>query len=167
MSDFKSILPSELKDNPFDLIGKEWMLVTAGNMDSYNTMTASWGGVGFLWNKSVCHVYIRHSRYTKEFLEREGSLTLSFFGDGYRDALTFCGKNSGRNVDKAKECGLTPIQVGDSVAFAEARLIIRAQVSYKQDMDEACFIDKSLLANYKDGDFHRIYTCEIKEVLVK
>lgn len=167
MNNFKSILPGELKDNPFDLIGKDWMLVTAGNADSFNTMTASWGGVGFLWNKPVCHVYIRHSRYTKEFVEREGVLTLSFFGDGFRDALTFCGRNSGREVDKAKECGLTAVEVGNSVAFSEARLIIRAEVLYKQDMDETCFIDKSLLANYKDGDFHRIYTCEIKEILVK
>lgn len=165
--DFKKITPAELTDNPFTLIGKDWMLVTAGNPDSYNTMTASWGGVGFLWNKNVCHVYVRHSRYTKEFIEREGSLTLSFFDEKYREALTFCGKNSGRNVNKAKECNLTPIKVSDSVAFSEARLIISAKVLYKQDMDETCFIDKSLLGNYKDGDFHRIYTCEIEEVLVK
>ena len=41
------------KENAFDLIGKEWMLVTAGTEDKFNTMTASWGGVGILWNKPV------------------------------------------------------------------------------------------------------------------
>ena len=165
--DFKKILPAELTDNPFSLIGKDWMLVSAGNADSYNTMTASWGGVGFLWNKNVCFVFVRHSRYTKEFIEREGKLTLSFFDESFRDALTFCGRNSGRDVDKAKECNLTPVEVGGSVAFNEARLVISAKVLYKQDMTEDAFIAKDLLANYKDGDFHRIYTCEIEEVLVK
>jgi len=167
MNGFKTILPSELKDNPFTLIGKNWMLVTAGTEDSFNTMTASWGGVGFLWNKNVCHVYVRHSRYTKEFIEREEKLTLSFFDDSYRDALAFCGKVSGRDHDKARECNLTPIKVGDSVAFDEARLILSAKVLYKQDMTETCFTDKDLLNFYKDGDMHRIYTCEIEEVLVK
>ena len=32
--------------NPFDKIGKQWMLITSGDEDKANTMTASWGGVG-------------------------------------------------------------------------------------------------------------------------
>ena len=32
--------------NPFTKIGKEWMLITAGDEKKANTMTASWGGVG-------------------------------------------------------------------------------------------------------------------------
>ncbi len=167
MNNFKHITSTEFRDNPFKLIGKDWMLVTAGNLESYNTMTASWGGVGFLWNKSVCHVYVRHSRYTKDFIERDGYLTLSFFDEKYREALAFCGKVSGRDYDKAKECNLTPIAVGDSVAFSDARLIISAKVLYKQDMTEDCFIDKELLSFYKDGDMHRIYTCEIEDILIK
>ncbi len=163
----KTIAPSELNENIFKLIGSDWMLVTSGNMEKYNTMTASWGGVGVLWNKNVCNVYIRPSRYTYEFIENSGRLTLSFFGEDYRDALKFCGSHSGRDCDKAKECNLTPIKVSDSIAFSEAKLIIKCKVLYKQDMTEANFIDKALLSNYKDGDFHRIYTCEIEEILVK
>ena len=30
--------------NPFTKIGKEWMLITAGDEKKANTMTASWGG---------------------------------------------------------------------------------------------------------------------------
>ena len=36
---------TDLPDNVIDLIGKQWMLVTAGNKSSYNTMTAAWGAV--------------------------------------------------------------------------------------------------------------------------
>lgn len=163
----KTITPNELNENVFKLIGSDWMLVTSGDAENYNTMTASWGGVGVLWNKNVCNVYVRPSRYTYEFIEKCESLTLSFFDENYRDALKFCGSHSGRDCDKVKECNLTPLAVGDCVAFSEAKLIIKCKVVYKQDMAEENFIDKALLANYKDGDFHRIYTCEIEEILIK
>ena len=62
---FTEIKAEELKDNPFDLIGKQWMLITAGNEEKCNTMTASWGGVGIMWGKPTATAYIRDSRYTK------------------------------------------------------------------------------------------------------
>ena len=40
----KAINPNEIKDNFIELIGKEWMLVSAGDKDKFNMMTAS-GGV--------------------------------------------------------------------------------------------------------------------------
>lgn len=49
----KELTVSELKDNMFHAIGKEWMLVTAGTPEKFNTMTASWGGTGILWGKPV------------------------------------------------------------------------------------------------------------------
>mgnify|MGYP003232362631 CR=1 FL=1 len=33
---FTEIKAEELKDNPFDLIGKQWMLITAGNEEKCN-----------------------------------------------------------------------------------------------------------------------------------
>ena len=60
---FTEIKAEELKDNPFDLIGKQWMLITAGNEEKCNTMTASWGGVGIMWGKPTATAYIRDSRY--------------------------------------------------------------------------------------------------------
>ena len=36
----------EFIDKSFSVFAKEWALVTAGDMDSYNTMTIAWGGLG-------------------------------------------------------------------------------------------------------------------------
>lgn len=91
----KKIKPEELTDNPIKLIGKDWMLVTAGTPGEFNTMTASWGGVGFLWNKPVAFVFVRHERYTFAFTEREEVMTLSFFDEKYRKALSLLGTKSG------------------------------------------------------------------------
>ena len=44
----KAIEPSLVKDNFIEIIGKEWMLVSAGDKDKFNMMTACWGGVGVL-----------------------------------------------------------------------------------------------------------------------
>ena len=37
-------------------IGDEWMLITAGNKDKYNMMTASWGSMGIMWNKNIVNI---------------------------------------------------------------------------------------------------------------
>ena len=50
---FKEVKAEELQMNPFTKIGKEWMLITAGNEEKCNTMTASWGGVGIMWGKNA------------------------------------------------------------------------------------------------------------------
>ena len=49
----RAINPDQIKDNVIELIGKEWMLVSAGDKEKFNMMTASWGGVGVLWEPSV------------------------------------------------------------------------------------------------------------------
>ena len=48
---FKEIKPEELQKNPFQMIGKEWLLVTAEKDGKANTMTASWGGGGDVGQK--------------------------------------------------------------------------------------------------------------------
>ena len=74
--------PIELLEmNPFIKIGKEWALVTAGNKNKYNTMTVSWGGVGVIWNKNVVYIFVRDSRYTKEFIDQGDFFSLSFLNE--------------------------------------------------------------------------------------
>ena len=122
MSLFHSCSPETLNENPFHLIGKEWMLITAGTEEKYNTMTASWGGLGVLWSKNVCFCFVRPQRYTLPFLMEQDRFTLSFFTEDYRDALTYCGRHSGRDVDKAKEIGLRPFFLKPNlVTFEQAR----------------------------------------------
>ena len=66
MENFKQIDPAEITDNFIRAIGREWMLVTAGNRESCNTMTASWGLIGFIWGRPVAQFVIRPQRYTRE-----------------------------------------------------------------------------------------------------
>ena len=165
MKEFTEIKPNNFDESPFRLIGRDWTLITAGNMDSYNTMTASWGGMGILWNKPAVTIYVRHSRYTYDFIEKNDLFTLSFYSDEYRKALNFCGSKSGRDYDKAKETGLTPMELDGGIAFEEARLVFLCRKMYFQDMDTANFLDKDAAKFYPEPDYHRIYTGEVLRIL--
>ena len=68
---FQNIDPKTLPENVFSLIGDRWMLVTAGTPAHCNTMTASWGGLGVLWNKPMATIYVRPQRYTFQFFGGE------------------------------------------------------------------------------------------------
>lgn len=161
------ISPANLPKSPFEMIGKDWMLITAGDNTKYNTMTASWGGVGVLWNKNVVFAFVRPQRYTLEFLNDSEYFSCSFFTEEYKKALAFCGKYSGRDVDKAKECNLTPEFDENAPYFAEADTVIVCKKLYVQQMSEDSFIDKTLLSNYSDGDYHHVFVGEIVKVLKK
>ena len=171
--DFKEIPVSELQFNPMTLIAKEWMLITAGNdKTGYNTMTASWGHLGSIWGhsggKPTSVIFVRPQRYTKEFVDAQEYFTLSFFAPEYRPQLALCGSKSGRELDKVKECGFTVEYSPEGAPmFAQARLTLVCRKLYADDLKEGCFIDESLLSNYKAKDYHRFYICEIEDVLIR
>lgn len=163
LQDFVSVNVFSLRENTFDLLDKEWMLITAGDSESFNTMTASWGGFGFLWRKPIATIYIRPQRYTYQFVEKHNTFTLSFFGNGYRDALNICGTKSGRTHNKVKEAGFTPAFTPDnSIAFQEARLIFECRKLYSDDIKPELFIDQKIDKTiYPAKDYHRFYIAEI------
>ncbi len=70
-------------------------------------MTVSWGGVGVLWGKNVAFIFVRDSRYTKEFIDANEFFSITFLSGQYRDALNYCGSHSGRDEDKFAAAGLT------------------------------------------------------------
>lgn len=164
---FKEISVTELKDNMIKLIGEEWMLIGAGNKDGYNMMTASWGFMGEMWGKHCAVCCIRPQRYTREFVEREDYYTLTFFGDN-KDIHAVCGKQSGRDIDKAAATGLTPVFADGTVYFEQARLVLVCKKLYTQDLEESGFVDPAMVDRwYPQKDFHRMYAGEIVKVLIK
>lgn len=167
MSKFIEVDPTALSDNPFKIIGKDWMLVSAGDEQKFNTMTASWGSVGIMWNKPVSFIFIRPQRYTLEFVESNDYYTLSFFpGEEYRKALAFCGSKSGRDYDKCKETGLTPVFDEGTPYFEQARLVMVCKKLYSQPLSEEYVIQDFVKDNY-ENDYHKMFVGEIVKVLVK
>jgi flavin reductase (DIM6/NTAB) family NADH-FMN oxidoreductase RutF len=166
MEHFKTIAPTDITDNVFKLLDKDWMLVTAGGLDHFNTMTASWGHLGILWSLPVAIAYVRPQRYTYQFTNRYPYYTLSFFTEAYRPILQFCGSRSGKNVDKIAETGLTPVETErGNVIFNEARLVLECKKIYEDDLKKKNFLLPEVAKkNYPKDDFHRFYMGEIVKV---
>ena len=163
----KNVDPKSISQNVFAAIDDQWMLLTAGDKAKANTMTASWGGMGVLWNKNVVTVYVRPQRYTYEFMEKGDYFTIAFFGEEWRDALKLCGAKSGRDIDKVKECGFTlAYGAGDAPYFAEAQLVLVCKKLYFDDIEPGHFLEDDIAGkNYPSKDYHRMYIGEVVEVL--
>ena len=155
-----------LEINPFLKIGKEWALVTAGNKKKANTMTVSWGGVGVLWGKNVAYIFIRDSRYTKEFIDKGDFFSVSFLNEQYRLALSYCGAHSGREENKFEKAGLTPAYAHGIPYVDEANLVLLCQKMAAVPITEDTFASSEIKEKwYADGDLHTMYVGEIIEVL--
>lgn len=170
MSSYKEISPFELQRSAFQMIGKDWMLICPPDKTKaggINPMTASWGGVGILWNKPVCTLYIRPQRYTYNLAEESEYLSVCFPPEADRESMRFCGTRSGRDTDKVSECGFGTAEF-DGVRYIDSSdVVFICKKLYADDLKEESFTDTSPLANYKQKDYHRFYICEILHVLVK
>lgn len=166
---FKEVDPKSLEVNPFSKIGRQWMLVTAGTPDFFNTMTASWGGVGVFWGKDVATCYIRPQRRTKFFMDNNDTFTLSFITEEHRAALKLLGSVSGNDdPDKVAKTDVTPFAVDDTVAFEESDLVLVCRKLYVQDMVPQGIVVKPNDAKwYPDKDYHTMYIGEIQKCLVR
>ncbi len=167
---YTQIDPDEINDNLIRLIASDWMLVTAGTRAKFNTMTANWGGMGYLWNKQVVFVFVRPERYTYGFMESTDGFTLTFFDERYRDALNLCGVRSGRDCDKVAETGLTPHFTALGLpAFAEARLVLECSKLYATQLERGNFLDdEPLNSHYRTkGGLHKMYIAEIEKVWIR
>lgn len=168
MHSFQDVGFAQMEVNPFKLIGQDWMLVTAGNEEKANTMTASWGGVGVMWGRNVVYIFIRESRFTKEFIDREGRFSLSFPEEKYRKEMKFLGAVSGRNEDKISEAG---VHVGyrNGVPYIdEGSMLMICRVMSKTPIAKDQFVDDTLDGIwYTDHDYHTMYIAEITEILAR
>jgi flavin reductase (DIM6/NTAB) family NADH-FMN oxidoreductase RutF len=165
---FQEIKTTELKDNPFQMIGKDWLLVTAKKDGKCNTMTASWGGVGVMWGKDVAFIVIRPQRYTKEFIDASATLSLSVLPESFRKTYSYLGSVSGRDEDKISASQLTVAHEGDTPYFEEANTVLLCRKLFAQPYQPESFLDEGLKEKWYPGeDYHTLYICEIEKVLKK
>ncbi len=163
----KKIELSSLNNNIFAEFSKGWALLTAGNENDFNTMTISWGQCGYLWNRNICTVYVRPTRYTKVFLESNDCFTVSFFKGEYRKELAYLGKVSGRDEKKVEKTNLTVFPIHETVGFNEASYVLVCKKIYQDSIKRENFIDCSIDKEYPLKDYHDIYIGEIIAIYEK
>ena len=148
-------------NNCFDKFKNDWALLSVGPLNSHNAMTVAWGGLGYLWKKEVAFIFVRPSRYTYKFSENNDFFALSFFDEKYRDALSFYGTKSGRDVNKDEACNFHPFELNNVTVYEEAKTTIICRKSYADDIKPELFLDNDIEKCYPDHSYHKMYICEV------
>ena len=157
----------EFTTNIFEQFDKKWALLTAGSKDDFNTMTISWGGLGTIWNKPVATVYVRQSRYTHDYMDKNEFFTISFYSLQYKPILGVLGSKSGRDIDKIHDSKLTPKKAGKSVSFEEAEVTIVCRKLMKQTIASENMPEDIVGQFYADNDLHDMYIGEVTDIIIK
>lgn len=162
--------PIEVFDsNPFTMLGKDWAVLTSGTKEKANSMTISWGGFGVLWNRNVCYVFVRDSRYTKTLMDTCGTFSLTFFQKDFsRSILMYLGSVSGSREDKMKMTHLH-FNYADGIPFIdEGNLVITCKMLSATKLTPDSFLHPDIeKSHYKDSDFHTMYVGEILQVMAR
>ena len=139
-----------------------FLSVKAG--DKINTMTIGWGCIGYIWQRPILMVAVRHSRYTHAIIEQSVDFTVSApLNPGFEAALALTGSKSGRDLDKFSAAKLNPVpaKTVNSPAIADCGLTIEGKILFKQDMNPE-YLDPGVKEKfYSDQDYHTLYFGEI------
>lgn len=170
---FKEITVEEIPESMFKLIGKDFTVITAGSESAYNSMIASWGGWGILFNKPTTWCFLRANRYTLEVIKKEKSYTMSYFEEKYKPMIMIFGQKSGRNSEKMKEHKLTSVTTpSGNISYKEAKLIIECKLTELTTVSPNDFYTeegrKFINDAYKEAnDYHKMVYGEIIKVWKK
>ena len=168
---YASISPEDFDENIFRLVGKDFTVITAG--EDPNSMVASWGGVGIMFNKPVTWCFLRANRYTLEKIRETGTYTMCYFPDQYKGDIMQFGTRSGRNTDKMDQTKLTPFLTPDGYpAYKEARIIIECKLIAASTVSKDEFYTDEAKTFLQEGydeakDWHKLVYGEITNILIK
>ena len=121
-----------------------------------------------MWGKNAAFIVIRQSRYTKEFIDREGTFSLSFLGEKHRNMLKYLGTVSGRTENKIKEAGVE-INYQNGVPYVDqANLVLICKAMSATELKPEEFLDQDIDEKwYGDKDYHTLYIAEITDFLAR
>ena len=169
--DYVTVSPEEFDENIFNLVGKDWTVITAG--EEPNSMVASWGGVGIMFNKPVTWCFLRANRYTLEKIKETGFYTMSYFPEQYKGDIMPFGTKSGRNTDKMAQTKLTPVLTpAGAPAYKEAKIIIECKLIAAPTVSKDEFYTQEgkdfLQGGYDEAkDWHKLVYGEITKIYIK
>lgn len=130
----KKIIPEDYAETIIKAIPNGVLVTTKA--DKVNAMVIGWGAFGREWSRPMFVIYIREGRFTREQLDKNPEFTVNIPLEGKLDPAIFktCGSQSGRNIDKVKEAGLTLVE-GENVSvpgIKEAPLTLECKVVFRQ-----------------------------------
>lgn len=170
---FKSVEPFELSDNIFKLFGRDFVVITSGDKENYNSMTAGYGGWGILFDEPSTWTFLRANRYTLEYIRENKTYTMSNFGEEYKDQVIYFGSSSGRDSEKMKNHQLTAVETpSGNMTYKEASLVVECELTEITTVQpDDLYTEKGrdfILDGYNEAkDYHKLVFGKITNVWVR
>lgn len=170
---FTSIEPTEIAANVFKLVGEDYTVITGGRADDFNSMTASFGGWGQLFDYPTTWCFLRANRYTLEYIKEKKTYTMSYFADRYKDQVLYFGSQTGKGTDKMKNSTLSAVETPmGNMAYKEAQLILECEVIEITTVNPADFYSERgkqfVEEAYKEAnDYHKLVFGKITSVWIR
>ena len=118
--------------------------------------------------QNVAFIFVRDSRYTKEFIDANEFFSITFLSEQYRDALNYCGSHSGRDEDKFAAAGLNLATRHNIPYVDEGNFVLLCEKMSATRITEDSFLLPEIKEKwYKDGDMHTMYVAEIIDILAR
>ncbi|EKE04284.1 MAG: hypothetical protein ACD_20C00089G0004 [uncultured bacterium] len=156
---------NELSKEMLEQLTKGAFLTVKDKDGNLNTMTIAWGSLGYMWRIPVFMVMVRYSRHTYKLIENTDEFSVSFpLNEQLKKELGICGTKSGRDMDKFKECNLTPqkAQKISTPVIGECDLHLECKIAYKQAMEPQFIMSDKVNEVYgTERDYHVLYYGEI------
>lgn len=94
------------------------MVSTADQSGKTNILTVAWTGT-ICTNPPMVYISVRPERYSYHMIKESGEFVINLTTEDLIKATDYCGVRSGRDVDKWKETGLTPLKA-ETLSYAPA-----------------------------------------------
>ncbi|MFV0418312.1 MAG: DUF4468 domain-containing protein [Dysgonomonas sp.] len=144
-----------------------WTVITSGQSNQPDVMTALWGGTGSFGDNKVAFSILNPERHKTDVIDNGDTYTISFYTDIYSDALKAIETRDGKSADKIKKSELTPLKTpSGAVAFSEAWMIIECKKGTMQPSTTGSITDSDSSGLSKEG-YNKTYIGEIINVWVK
>ena len=169
---FAEVAPAEFDQNIFKLVNQDYTVITAGTIPAHNSMIASWGGYGILFNKPASWCFLRANRYTLTKMRETQTYTLCYFPEAYKPEIMPFGTSSGRDSNKMEQTTLTPVSTPDGLpAWKEAAVIFECTLSAVTTIDKNDFYTEEGQTFVQEGfddakDWHKFVFGEITHLWV-
>ena len=136
----RSLAPSTM------LVPLPAVMVSCGGFNSKaNIITISWCGI-VCSQPPMLSISVRENRYSFNLIKESGEFVVNIAGADLIKEVDYCGNNSGKDVNKFKETGLTP----------EPCEKVRSPLIKESPINLECQVRKSL-----DLGSHHIFIAEI------
>jgi flavin reductase (DIM6/NTAB) family NADH-FMN oxidoreductase RutF len=126
-------------------------LVSCANDKVANIITIAWTGV-VCSKPPLISISIRSSRFSYELISKSGEYVINIPTSEQLEETEFCGRKSGRDINKWKSCGFTPVEA--------------SKVSVPLIKECPINIECKVVKTINDIGTHTIFIGEVQEVHV-